>query len=70
MDRSLIYAHGKALALLAAVLHRSGVVPAAELGDLMAGLSDIEDDLEQSAILAIWSDLIKDAANLSDDLVP
>ncbi|MDD1449806.1 hypothetical protein NHF48_000850 [Sphingomonas sp. H160509] len=42
MDRSLIYAHGKALALLAAVLHRSGVVPAAELGDLMAGLSYIE----------------------------
>lgn len=70
MDRSLIYAHGKALALLAAVLHRAGVVPAMELGNLMAGLSDIEDDVEQSAILAIWSDLIKEAGNLNDDLVP
>lgn len=70
MDRSLIYAHGKALALLAAVLHRADVVPATELGDLMAGLSDIEDDLEQSAILAIWSDLIKDAANSADGLAP
>lgn len=70
MDRSLIYAHGKALALLATVLHRAGVVPAMELGSLMAGFSDIEDDLEQSAILAIWADLIKEAANLNDGLAP
>lgn len=70
MDRSLIYAHGKALTLFASVLHRAGVIPATELGGLMAGFSDIEDDPEQSAILATWADLIKEAANLDDSFTP
>ena len=70
MDRALILAHGKALALIATVLDRAGVVPATELGALMGLFSDIENDLEQQAILSTWADLITEAGDLKPTSMP
>lgn len=65
-DRALIAAHGKVLALLAALLDRAGVVDASEFGAMLSAFSDLDDDPDQQAILAAWADAIDDTAGLRE----
>ena len=63
MDRQLILATGKAMALVAAMLQRGGIVTAEEFGGLLAvfAVTVAEDEPEQGDILAVWASIIKEA---------
>lgn len=63
MDRAVLLAQGKALALVAALLQRGGVVPVEEFGNLLGifAVTVAEDDPEQGDILAVWAGIVKDS---------
>jgi hypothetical protein len=60
MDRALICAHGKMVALVASVLHASGVTTTDEFARLLQVFADTvgEADAEQAEILALWSETV------------
>ena len=62
MDRQLILATGKAMALIGAMLERGGIVTAEEFGGLLAvfAVTVAEAEPEQGDILAVWAGIIKE----------
>ncbi len=60
MDRDLISAHGKMVALVASVLQASGVTTTDEFARLLKVFADTvgETDAEQAEILALWSETV------------
>jgi hypothetical protein len=60
MDRDLISAHGKMVALVASVLQASGVTTTDEFARLLKVFADTvgESDTEQAEILTLWSETI------------
>jgi hypothetical protein len=60
MDRDLISAHGKMVALVASVLHASGVTTTDEFARLLKVFADTvgETDAEEAEILALWSETV------------
>ena len=60
MDRALVSAHGKMVALVASVLQASGVTTTEEFARLLQVFADTvgETDAEQAEILALWSDTV------------
>lgn len=60
MDRDLISAHGKMVALVASVLQASGVTTTDEFARLLKVFADTvgETDTEQGEILALWSETV------------
>ena len=62
MDRQLILATGKAMALIGAMLERGGIGTAEEFGGLLAvfAVTVAEDEPEQGDILAVWASIIKE----------
>ena len=62
MDRQLILATGKAMALVAAMLQRGGIVTAEVFGGLLAvfAVTVAEDEPEEGDILAVWASIIKE----------
>ncbi|ODT89100.1 hypothetical protein [Phenylobacterium sp. SCN 70-31] len=60
MDRDLVSAHGKMVALVASVLQASGVTTTDEFARLLKVFADTvaEDDAEQAEILALWSETV------------
>lgn len=65
MDRALIHAHGKMVAVVASVLQASGVTTTEEFARLLKVFAATvgEADEEQAEILALWSETV--AAMLS-----
>lgn len=60
MDRALVSAHGKMVALVASVLHAAGVTTTEEFARLLkvfAGTVE-ETDPEEAEILALWSETV------------
>lgn len=57
MDRSLVVAHGKLVALIASVLQAAGVVAADEFARLLGVLAATvaETESEEGEILALWA---------------
>jgi hypothetical protein len=68
MNRAALLAQGKALALIAALLQRAGVVPVEEFGALLGvfAVTVSEDDPDQGDILAAWASIVKDSASARD----
>ena len=66
MDRTLILAQGKALALLAAMLQRGGIIDASEFGNLLGiyAVTVAETEPDQGDILAVWAGIVRDSADL------
>ena len=64
MNRAELLAQGKAFALIAAVLQRTGVVSVEEFGQLLGvfAVTVSEDDPDQGEILAVWASIVKDSA--------
>ncbi|TXI90079.1 MAG: hypothetical protein E6Q40_01405 [Cupriavidus sp.] len=64
MDKALIEAQGVALALVAAMLQRGGIVKAEEFGQLLAltAVTTAETDPAQGDILGVWAAIVKDSA--------
>ena len=60
MDRDLISAHGKMVALVASVLQASGVTTTDEFARLLKVFADTvgETDAEEAEILALWSETV------------
>ena len=60
MDRALVCAHGKMVALVASVLQASGVTTTEEFARLLQVFAETvgETDAEQAEILALWSDTV------------
>lgn len=60
MDRDLISAHGKMVALVASVLQASGVTTTDEFARLLKVFADTvgETDAEEAAILTVWSETV------------
>jgi hypothetical protein len=60
MDRALVCAHGKMVALVASVLQASGVTTTDEFSRLLQVFADTvgETDAEQAEILALWSETV------------
>lgn len=60
MDRALVCAHGKMVAMVASVLEASGVTTADEFARLMKVFAETvgESDEEQAEILALWSETV------------
>jgi hypothetical protein len=60
MDRDLISAHGKMVALVASVLQASGVTTTDEFARLLKVFADTvgETETEQAEILALWSETV------------
>lgn len=60
MDRDLISAHGKMVALVASVLQASGVTTTDEFARLLKVFADTvgETDTQQAEILALWSETV------------
>jgi hypothetical protein len=60
MDRDLVSAHGKMVALVASVLQASGVTTTDEFARLLKVFADTvgETDEEQAEILALWSETV------------
>lgn len=60
MDRALVAAHGKMVALVASVLHAAGVTTTDEFGRLLMVFAETvgETDVEEAEILALWSETI------------
>mgnify|MGYP001170056560 CR=1 FL=1 len=64
VERALVCANGKALAMLATALQARGHLEVKEFADLLGVFSVVvgeEDDLE-GAILAIWAGIMEDSA--------
>jgi hypothetical protein len=64
MNDAALLAQGKALALIAAMLQRSGVISTDEFGDIL-GLFAVtvgEDAPDEGAILALWAGIVKESA--------
>lgn len=66
MDRALVAAHGKMVALVASVLHAAGVTTTDEFARLLQVFAQTvaEADPEEAEILSLWSDTV--AALLPD----
>ena len=62
MDRALVSAHGKMVALVASVLHAKGVTTTDEFARLLKVFADTvgETDAEEAEILALWSKTVAD----------
>jgi hypothetical protein len=62
MDKALIEAQGVALALVAAMLQRAGIVPADEFGQMLGilAVTTAETDPDQGDILGVWAAIVKD----------
>ena len=60
MDRALVCAHGKMVALVASVLQAAGVTTTDEFARLLQVFADTvgETDAEQAEILALWSQTV------------
>lgn len=60
MDRALVRAHGKMVAVVASVLHASGVTTTDEFARLLKVFAETvgEEDAEQTEILALWSETV------------
>ncbi len=60
MDRALVCAHGKMVAMVASVLQASGVTTTEEFARLLKVFADTvgESDEEQAEILALWSETV------------
>ncbi len=60
MDRALVSAHGKMVALVASVLHAKGVTTTDEFARLIQVFADTvgETDPEEAAILELWSQTV------------
>lgn len=60
MDRALVCAHGKMVALVASVLHASGVTRTDEFARLLAVFAETvrEDDPQEAEILELWADTV------------
>ena len=60
MDRDLISAHGKMVALVASVLQASGVTTTDEFARLLKVFADTvgETDAEEAEILTLWSETV------------
>jgi hypothetical protein len=60
MDRDLVSAHGKMVALVASVLQASGVTTTDEFARLLKVFADTvgETDAEQGEILTLWSETV------------
>ncbi len=61
MDRSLVVAHGKLVALIVSVLQAAGVVTADEFARLLGifAASVAETESEEGEILALWAATIR-----------
>lgn len=60
MDRALISAHGKMVALVASVLNAKGVTTTEEFARLLKVFADTvaETDTEEAEILTLWSETV------------
>lgn len=60
MDKALVSAHGKMVALLASVLHASGVTTTDEFARLLKVFADTvgETDAQEAEILTLWSETV------------
>lgn len=60
MDRALVCAHGKMVAMVASVLQASGVTTTDEFARLLKVFADTvgEADEEEAEILALWADTV------------
>ncbi len=60
MDRALVCAHGKMVAMVASVLQASGVTTTTEFANLLRVFAQTvgEDDAQQAEILALWADTV------------
>lgn len=60
MDRALVCAHGKMVAMVASVLQASGVTTTDEFARLLKVFAETvgEADEEQAEILALWSETV------------
>ena len=60
MDRALVCAHGKMVALVASVLHASGVTTTDEFARLLKVFADTvgEADADEAEILTLWSETV------------
>lgn len=63
MDRALIAAHGKALAMLATTLQARGVLDVEDFAGTLAVFSVVvaEDSELEGDILAVWAGILKDS---------
>ena len=60
MDRALVCAHGKMVAMVASVLQASGVTTTDEFARLLKVFAETvgESDEEQAEILTLWSETV------------
>lgn len=60
MDRDLVSAHGKMVALVASVLQASGATTTDEFARLLRVFSETvgEDNPQEAEILALWADTV------------
>lgn len=60
MDRALVSAHGKMVALVASVLHAAGVTTTDEFARLLKVFAETvgETDAHEAEILALWSETV------------
>ena len=60
MDRALVSAHGKMVAVVASVLHAAGVTSTDEFARLLKVFADTvaETDEQEAEILALWSETV------------
>jgi len=68
VDRALVSAHGKMVALVASVLHAAGVTTTDEFARLLRVLAETvgETDEQEAEILMLWSETV--ATLLPDQL--
>lgn len=66
MEKALIEAQGVALALVAAMMQRAGIVPAEEFGQLLGilAVTTAETDPDQGDILGVWAAIVKENAQV------
>lgn len=66
MDRALVSAHGKMVALMASILHAKGITTTDEVAKLLKVFSETvgETDPEEAEILALWSQTVAAALPL------
>jgi hypothetical protein len=60
MDRALVTAHGKFVAVVASVLQAAGVTTTREFASLLRVFAETvgEDDPREAEILSIWADTV------------
>ena len=68
MDRALVAAHGKMIALVASILHAAGVTTTDEFARLLKVFAETvgETDEQEAEILSLWSETV--AALLPEQL--